>query len=469
MTGWLVPLDEILGPCPSVKATTSSSPPTAKRNLPAPFLPLDNAYVPSDMKFESPPPAQSNNTGCPPLCPIYAAPQRYSMLGEDLAQRDGKESIDYGDIEDEEHEVLRESHEEPQNETKYVDGYYPFPENTTWVALVLRGDCDFATKALFAQRLGASALVVGGLDDNLISMSARGSIGAGSKIYIASVFIGQSSYRNLTRLLDESDVRLELSEGEDKTEEDKDKAKGVKTILIALHGEPPWEWYTPILSLLIVLSLPSLLTLCTLFIHRLRAEQHARRERAPEDVVKSLEQRVWAGAPGVGWIGDGRGGEKEGDEPAITPGIRPSESTPLMVRSESKEGEVNTVHAYGAIGETSTSVPRQGLQRELDPKGPPTEDDQIPGQQLEPRNTFQPATTSSEAAANIVEPRSVPLATGASATQSNSDPNIPRPPWFDSQTECAICLCDFEVGDRVRVLPCGHIFHLGEHPFSSVS
>ena len=37
-----------------------------------------------------------------------------------------------------------------------------------------------------------------------------------------------------------------------------------------------------------------------------------------------------------------------------------------------------------------------------------------------------------------------------------------NPPWFDAQTECAICLNDFERGDRVRVLPCKHIFHLDE-------
>jgi hypothetical protein len=38
----------------------------------------------------------------------------------------------------------------------------------------------------------------------------------------------------------------------------------------------------------------------------------------------------------------------------------------------------------------------------------------------------------------------------------------PVPPWFKNQTECAICLCDFELGDRVRILPCNHIFHMEE-------
>lgn len=29
-----------------------------------------------------------------------------------------------------------------------------------------------------------------------------------------------------------------------------------------------------------------------------------------------------------------------------------------------------------------------------------------------------------------------------------------------SYTECAVCLCDFEAGDEITQLPCGHFFHL---------
>lgn len=42
------------------------------------------------------------------------------------------------------------------------------------------------------------------------------------------------------------------------------------------------------------------------------------------------------------------------------------------------------------------------------------------------------------------------------------DDDEPQPSWVDEQMECAICLEIFVKGDRVRVLPCGHLFHLGE-------
>ena len=37
-----------------------------------------------------------------------------------------------------------------------------------------------------------------------------------------------------------------------------------------------------------------------------------------------------------------------------------------------------------------------------------------------------------------------------------------EPEWVDKQEECAICLEVFVKGDRVRELPCGHIFHMDE-------
>jgi hypothetical protein len=74
---------------------------------------------------------------------------------------------------------------------------------------------------------------------------------------------------------------------------------GLRTLSLQIATEySPWEWYSPIITFVIILVLPSLLTFTTLLIHRVRAARAARRDRAPEDVVKCLPWKVWTG---TGW------------------------------------------------------------------------------------------------------------------------------------------------------------------------
>jgi hypothetical protein len=234
------------------------------------------------------------------------------------------------------------------------------------------------------------------------------------------------------------------------------------------------------LSFLIVLTLPSLLTLCTLLVHRARAARAARLERAPEDIVRNLPSRVWNG---TFWEKDrGSGyGTIDSRPPVLAPKAveGADERTPLLAVVQRTRSE--PIHASG-------SVPRIPEAMGITTEGSMLAD-------MRPSASSSVATTSMavlhkeshhQAYLNGIGYEEEEEEEGEDGTPEMDPPSLPsplpprkspphltqlqrppsddgdRPAWFASQLECAICLSQFDVGDRVRVFPCGHIFHLQE-------
>ena len=51
---------------------------------------------------------------------------------------------------------------------------------------------------------------------------------------------------------------------------------------------------------------------------------------------------------------------------------------------------------------------------------------------------------------------------GLDTPNASTSHDVQLPAWVEQQMECAICLEMFVKNDRVRVLPCYHLFHIDE-------
>jgi hypothetical protein len=156
---------------------------------------------------------------------------------------------------------------------------------------------------------------------------------------------------------------------------------------------------------IILLFLPSILTIVTLLLHRISTYRKRRADRAPRELVNRLPSVIWAKdmEKGIPVLSDSHINTIQGSQPSISVGwlsgigdwlqkIQPRISDPIIFSN--------------------------------------------------PRSEQTPLLRSSNSH-QVVEPVL----------------RKQRQKVYFSQRECALCLSDFEVGDLIRILPCGHCFH----------
>src|ERR1700761_2938705 len=88
--------------------------------------------------------------------------------------------------------------------------------------------------------------------------------------------------------------------------------------------------FSPLLTFALLLLLPSILTLTTLLIHRIRTARARRRERAPPNVVSQLPWRVWGGEGWEKWT--------QAAQPTPAPTSPTSQTQPLTTDEPTTDG-----------------------------------------------------------------------------------------------------------------------------------
>ena len=283
------------------------------------------------------------------------------------------------------------------------------------IALVERGDCPFIVKLLNAQSLNYEAVIIyndpahathpGGPfsgdyseEDELISMWSPSR--EASKLHIPSVFVAYNTGRTLENL-----INIAKNHGEE--------------FRIDLRAEEPPRLL--LMDLIVMLFfLPTILTTVVIVLSKIRQMKNRQKQRAPQSLVDSLPSFKW----------------------------REDLDVDIEALDVQEKGVEATSQEILSVDEGSDAVTKT-------PTTPPPH---------RSRRTMTAPNLSQFISKAICHASSAQLGRKKSLRPVIANPHQIRhlARKIFSQKECAICLADFVTDDGVRLLPCGHIFHVGE-------